>query len=287
MDIVFMSPTHAGGLLAIDREWFFEIGAYDDGIKIWGGEQYELSFKVWLCGGVLKWVPCSHVAHIYRGPRKSNFPNPTAQSHQTDRNHLRLSAIWMDEYQKYYRTREPATTKLSFGSIDDQLAIKERLQCKSFDWFMKNVAYEMFKKYPFPPDNVAWGNLQNKKFPVCMDQMGAGFGDAVKVSKYCGQIIDQGFELSSLQWFRLNTKGELSTGEYCFRTKGKPVIKYHCLKDGSWIPEGEWTYLESEMQMKSKTANKCLDTDGIDLFMSDCDTGSDSLKWTWNKMYYS
>jgi hypothetical protein len=40
------SPTHAGGLLAIDKKWFEELGYYDDGIKIWGGEQYELSFKV-------------------------------------------------------------------------------------------------------------------------------------------------------------------------------------------------------------------------------------------------
>lgn len=34
------SPTHAGGLLAIDRQWFFELGAYDPGIKVWGAEQY-------------------------------------------------------------------------------------------------------------------------------------------------------------------------------------------------------------------------------------------------------
>ncbi len=42
----YWSPTHAGGLLAIEKNWFFELGGYDPGIKIWGGEQYELSFKV-------------------------------------------------------------------------------------------------------------------------------------------------------------------------------------------------------------------------------------------------
>ena len=39
---IFRSPTHAGGLLAIDRQWFFELGAYDPGIRVWGAEQYVL-----------------------------------------------------------------------------------------------------------------------------------------------------------------------------------------------------------------------------------------------------
>lgn len=40
------TPTHVGCAFSIDREFFFEIGSYDEQMDIWGSENVELAFRV-------------------------------------------------------------------------------------------------------------------------------------------------------------------------------------------------------------------------------------------------
>ena len=143
----------AGGLFSISKEFFDRLGTYDDGFDIWGGENLELSFKTWMCGGTLEIVPCSHVGHIFR--KRSPYKWRTGVN-VLKRNSIRLAEVWLDDYKKYYYDRI-GNELGNYGDISGRQKLREDLQCKTFKWYLDTVYPELF----IPGDAIASGEIRN------------------------------------------------------------------------------------------------------------------------------
>ncbi|CAG5128036.1 unnamed protein product, partial [Candidula unifasciata] len=96
------TPTHLGCCLATSKKNFDKLGRYDPGLEIWGCENLELSFKTWMCGGRLEIIPCSHIAHMFKHHIIYKW---VGKPRILERNCLRVSEVWMDEYKVFYQHR--------------------------------------------------------------------------------------------------------------------------------------------------------------------------------------
>ncbi|KAF7664390.1 hypothetical protein LDENG_00178230 [Lucifuga dentata] len=100
------TPTFAGGLFSVSKSYFEHIGTYDDQMEFWGGENVEMSFRVWQCGSQLEIIPCSVVGHIFRHKSPHTFPKGKSV---IVHNKVRLAEVWMDDYKWiFYRMSKAA-----------------------------------------------------------------------------------------------------------------------------------------------------------------------------------
>jgi polypeptide N-acetylgalactosaminyltransferase len=214
------TPTIAGGLLAIDRRFFLELGGYDPGLFIWGGEHLELSFKTWMCGGQLLIVPCSRVGHVFRDTSPYKFPGPPGSDMVIyERNNGRVAAVWMDSYGKLYIKRHPNVEEFMNESrdpsLEERLALRQQLNCQSFQWYLDNVIPEIYRPSLRPK---AQGQLKHHSTGLCLDVNEIG---SISASPCHFR--------SETKYFQLTREGVLETGyEVCVTVADGKVMTAEC-----------------------------------------------------------
>lgn len=130
------TASMSGGLVAVNREFFREIGEYDMGMEIWGSENIEFSVRVWLCGGSIYIAPCSRIGHVFRVHRPyKGKPGVDTSLY----NAQRTVNVWFDDYAKHFYDARPHARRLEYGDISERIAMKKKLKCKPFSWFIDNV----------------------------------------------------------------------------------------------------------------------------------------------------
>ena len=91
-----------------------------------------------MCGGSLEIIPCSKVGHVFRESQPYKIADGAI-----DVNNMRLAEVWMDEYKKIFYAMRPQLKGKPFGDISERQDLRRKLNCKSFDWYLKNVIPEL------------------------------------------------------------------------------------------------------------------------------------------------
>ncbi|XP_074659676.1 polypeptide N-acetylgalactosaminyltransferase 5-like [Tubulanus polymorphus] len=262
------SPTMAGGLFAISREYFQYLGTYDPGMDIWGGENLEISFKIWMCGGSLEIVPCSRVGHIFR----KRIPYSWGKGGSVvQRNTVRLAEVWMDDYKKFYYERINNNPG-EFGDVSDRKELRSRLKCQSFDWYVKNIYPDIF----IPSASIASGEIRNKAADMCVDALTESVTMEHSPVKMW-PCHNQGGN----QFWLLSKNGEIRRDEKCVDLSEKGLLIFICHGTKG---NQEWNYRQDQ-RLEHVATGKCLEMgdDKNVLLANKCDESNDRQVWFWKR----
>ncbi|XP_063692731.1 polypeptide N-acetylgalactosaminyltransferase 13-like [Bolinopsis microptera] len=264
------SPTMAGGLFAMDRKYFFELGAYDQGMDVWGSENLEISFRIWMCGGILEISTCSTIAHVYR----KTFPY-SSKKDVGAKNAKRLAEVWLDEYKDFFYQISPPARSVDMGDISSRVDLRKRLQCKSFKWFLETVYPEM----DVPSrDYIAHGEIRNMGTKNrCVDNLG-GWSPPSRIGMYSchGQGGSQYWQFDK----RTNEIKQSQNAENCLDAVSRDQIQLgscHGQKGNQ-----HWT-LNTKGEITT-SGGLCLGHDNTYLNVGDC-TGIPEQRWQWGFVF--
>lgn len=275
------SPVVPGEVVAMDRHYFQNTGAYDPLMSLRGGENLEVSFKAWLCGGSIEILPCSRVGHIYRNQDTHSSLDQEAML----RNKVRLAEIWLGSFKETFYRHSPEAFVLSKAEKPDcteRLQLQRRLGCRTFHWFLANIYPELFPSEHRPRFS---GKLHNTGFGFCADCQAEGdiLGCPMRLAPCSDSRQQQHLEHTSRKEIHIGSRAH----HLCFDVRQEQVILQNCTDNGPAIHQQHWDFQENGMIVHI-LSGKCMEAvvqqNNKDLYLHQCD-GKVSQLWRFDHVH--
>ncbi|XP_061164498.1 polypeptide N-acetylgalactosaminyltransferase 5-like [Saccostrea echinata] len=230
------APGIQGMAFGINKTFFQSLGGFDLGMKVWGAEQYELSIKVWQCGGSVEMIPCSNAAHLYRNVAWVKDLNK-AKTNNNDR----VIGVWMDDYAEVFKEMSGKTASRTSGDITERLMIRKKNNCRSFQYFLDTI--RQYVHYYVPENLKAKGMIQNNASNLCVDGRTNGYGSNELLLAYpCHHS-------GGPQYWEMSANNELRHGMMCCLKKDNNVAVQSCGVSNNQ----EWSYDQSGQMIHSES----------------------------------
>ena len=246
------------------KQYFNSIGGFDSQQLIWGGENIELSYRAWLCGGQVVTLPCSRVGHLFREiPYRQGDQNwiKHLQSNQ-----MRVAEVWLEDYKRFfyasttvYQARNFNFTAEEWTSLQKRKEFVSTLNCKPFRWYLENVVPDI----PIPAhDALFHGEIQNWRTKACWEVMHDGY---IKITYAC-------FEHRILinNFFTITTDGFMLYKDKCvtFEFPGVALRVEKCPEKSDLLKFGRWQvmyhgdpqygHIQIEMDIGTEVKSWCI-----------------------------
>ncbi|CAB3261271.1 unnamed protein product [Arctia plantaginis] len=230
------TPCTPGAILAIDREFFRKIGYYDTGMEAWGAENIELSIRIWMCGGSLEIIPCSHVGHIYRVPEEKFL-------RAVSRNLVRVAEVWLDDYAKYFHARI-GYNKGVYGDVSERIQLRQKLNCKPFKWYLENV----YPQLELPENLGATGQIYSAGYKgLCLEA-------AITLHEYDPIKMMPCHYKGGKQYWTYTGNGEIRRDKICIDYLYQTVTLFVCNNAATQV----WLYFAEDKMIRHMVTKKCL-----------------------------
>ncbi|XP_039404451.1 polypeptide N-acetylgalactosaminyltransferase 15 isoform X1 [Corvus cornix cornix] len=272
------SPAVAGAVVAMDRHYFQNTGAYDSDMTMWGAENLELSIRTWLCGGSVEIIPCSRVGHVYR----NHFPRAFSYEEAIVRNKIRIAETWLGSFKENFYKHDTVAFLISKAEKPDcteRLQLQKRLGCRNFQWFVSNVYPELSQLGDTPRFS---GKLYSTGVGFCADyRPGRATAEGSIELSPCSDSLTQHFEYNSVKEIRLGSAPLL-----CFDVRRGKVIPQNCTKETDSSNQ-HWDVQENGM-IVHVLSGKCIEAgkseDEKDLFLCACNKNANQV-WQFERSH--